>query len=94
LPAELANKPDGLAGRPNRPRGGLVKVATEAYVGLAEERRLETLEALHEVSAGQFVEHGEVETWSSAFYRDGSTRPRERGPTSLTNSAKTRSLSG
>ena len=39
LPAELAEKLDGLADRLDRPRGWLVKEAVEAYIGLAEERR-------------------------------------------------------
>ena len=64
LPAELAEKLDGLADRLDRPRGWLVKEAVEAYVGLAEERRRETLEALREVKAGQVVEHLEVERWA------------------------------
>ena len=67
LPAELAKKLDGLAGHLDRPRGWLVKEAIEAYVGLAEDRRRETLEALREVAAGQVVEHDEVEAWASAL---------------------------
>ena len=67
LPAELANKLDGLADRLDRPRGWLVKEAVEAYVGLAEERRRETLEALREVAAGQADEHGEEEAWAAAL---------------------------
>jgi predicted transcriptional regulator len=67
LPAELANKLDGLADRLDRPRGWLVKEAIEAYVGLAEERRRETLEALREVTVGRVVEHDEVEVWASGL---------------------------
>ena len=67
LPAELAEKLDGLADRLDRPRGWLVKEAVEAYVGLAEERRRETLEALREVKAGQVVEHLEVESWTAGL---------------------------
>jgi predicted transcriptional regulator len=67
LPEELAKKLDGLADRLDRPRGWLVKEAVEAYVGLAEERRRETLEALRDVDAGRVVEHGEVEAWAAAL---------------------------
>lgn len=67
LPAELANKLDGLADRLDRPRGWLVKEAVEAYVGLAEERQRQTLEALREVAAGQVVEHAEVEAWAAGL---------------------------
>ena len=67
LPTELAKKLDGLADRLERPRGWLVKEAVEAYVGLAEERRRETLEALREVTAGQVVEHLEVEAWAAGL---------------------------
>ena len=67
LPAELAKKLDGLADRLDRPRGWLVKEAVEAYIGLAEERRRETLEALREVTAGQIVEHDNVEAWAAGL---------------------------
>lgn len=67
LPAELAKRLDGLADSLDRPRGWLVKEAVEAYVGLAEERRRETLEALREVTAGQVVEQLEVEAWATGL---------------------------
>ncbi|HQR23808.1 MAG TPA: ribbon-helix-helix domain-containing protein [Steroidobacteraceae bacterium] len=73
LPADLARKLDGLAGRLERPRGWLVKEAVEAYVGLAEDRDRETRAALGEVEAGQVVEHSEVEAWAS-----GLAKPRRR----------------
>jgi len=76
LPAELAKKLDGLAGQLDRPRGWLVKEAIEAYVGLAEERRRETLVALREVSAGQIVDHDEVETWASGLNSGRRSRKR------------------
>jgi predicted transcriptional regulator len=69
LPQELAEKLDGLANQLDRPRGWLVKEAVEAYVGLAEERRRETLAALAEVDSGQFVEHAEVEAWVAGVSR-------------------------
>lgn len=74
LPADLARKLDGLAGRLDRPRGWLVKEAVEAYVGLAEDRDRETRAALDEVEAGQVVEHSEVEAWAA----DLATRRRRR----------------
>ena len=67
LPAELAEKLDGLADRLDRSRGWLLKEAVQAYVGLAEERRRETLEALRDVQAGQVVEHLEVERWAAGL---------------------------
>jgi predicted transcriptional regulator len=67
LPVELAKQLDGLAGRLDRPRGWVVKEAIEAYVGLAEERQRETLEALREVAAGQVVDHAEVEAWATGL---------------------------
>ncbi len=74
LPADLARKLDGLAGRLDRPRGWLVKEAVEAYVGLAEDRDRETRAALDEVEAGQVVEHSEVEAWADGL----ATRRRRR----------------
>ena len=71
LPTELAEKLDGLADSLDRPRGWLVKEAVEAYVGLAEERRRETLAALEDVDAGRVVEHDEVEAWAQGL---GGTR--------------------
>jgi predicted transcriptional regulator len=76
LPQELAEKLDGLAGRMDRPRGWLVKEAVEAYIGLVEERRRETLAALKEVDTGRFVEHTAVEAWSSTL--DGARRAKAR----------------
>ncbi len=76
LPAELARKLDGLAVQLDRPRGWLVKEAVEAYVGLAEERQRETLEALREVSAGRVVAHADVEAWASALKTGRSGRKR------------------
>ena len=67
LPRELAQKLDGLADELDRPRGWLVKEAVEAYIGLAEERRRETAEALAEVDAGQVIEQSEVEAWTASL---------------------------
>lgn len=76
LPSELAAKLDGLAEEFDRPRGWLVKEAVEAYVGLAEERRRETLAALREVDAGRLVEHSEIEAWATSLARSRKSRVR------------------
>ena len=76
LPKDLAEKLDGLAETMDRPRGWLVKEAVEAYVGLAEERRRETIAALEEVDAGQVVEHDEVETWADGLGRATKSKSR------------------
>jgi predicted transcriptional regulator len=78
LPKELAERLDGLAGQLDRPRGWLVKEAVEAYVGLAEERRRETLAALQEVDSGRIVEHAEVEAWAAGLGRVKKSRARTR----------------
>jgi len=77
LPKELAEKLDGLAGQLDRPRGWLVKEAVEAYVGLAEERRRETLAALEEVDADRVVDHAEVETWVAGLGRPRKQKARK-----------------
>lgn len=78
LPQELAAKLDGLADQLERPRGWLVKEAVEAYVGLAEERRRETLAALEEVDSGRIVEHAEVEAWAAGLGRVKKSRTRSK----------------
>jgi predicted transcriptional regulator len=77
LPKELAEKLDGLAGQLDRPRGWLVKEAVEAYVGLAEERRRETLAALEEVDSGRVLDHAEVETWVASLDRPRKQKTRK-----------------
>jgi predicted transcriptional regulator len=78
LPRELAQKLDGLADELDRPRGWLVKEAVEAYIGLAEERRRETAEALAEVDSGQVIEQAEVEAWAASLgsAREPKARPK------------------
>jgi predicted transcriptional regulator len=79
LPKELAEKLDGLADQLDRPRGWLVKEAVEAYVGLAEERRRETLAVLEEVDSGRIVGHAGVESWVAGLGRAWKFRaPRRR----------------
>ena len=76
LPADLAEKLDGLADLLERPRGWLVKEAVEAYLTLAEERRRETQAALREVDRGETVAHDEDEAWAADLGR--ATRSRSR----------------
>ncbi len=78
LPSELAEKLDGLAKQLERPRGWLVQEAVEAYVGLAEERRRETLAALTEVDSGRSVDHAEVETWAAGLGRRKPSKARAK----------------
>jgi len=74
LPAQLAEKLDGLAERLDRPRGWIVKEAIASYVALEEERRRMTLEALADVKAGRTHEHAEVEAWAGSL-----GRPKRKG---------------
>jgi predicted transcriptional regulator len=78
LPSELAEKLDGLASQLDRPRGWLVKEAVEAYLGLAEERRRETLAALEEVDSGRVVDHAAVESWVAGLGRTKKARTRTK----------------
>jgi predicted transcriptional regulator len=63
LPADLAEKLDGLAVRLERPKGWIVKQAIASYVALEEERHRMTLEALADVDAKRTVEHARIEAW-------------------------------
>lgn len=65
LPADLADKLDGLAEHLDRPKGWIVKEAIASYVALEEERYRMTLEALEDVDAGRTVDHAEIEDWAS-----------------------------
>lgn len=67
LPAELAEKLDGLAERLERPKGWIVKEAIASYVALEEERHRLTLEALADVKAGRTHDHAEIEAWASGL---------------------------
>lgn len=67
LPADLAEKLDGLADRLDRPRGWIVKEAIASYVALEEERHRLTLEALADVKAGRTHEHAEIEAWATSL---------------------------
>ena len=75
LPAELAEKLDGLAERLDRPRGWIVKEAIASYVALEDERRRLTLEALADVKAGRTLDHAAVEAWAAGL---GAPRRRAR----------------
>ena len=65
LPAELAEKLDGLAARLDRPKGWVVKEAIASYVALEEKRRRLTLEALADVKAGRTHAQAAVEAWAA-----------------------------
>ncbi len=76
LPADLAEKLDGLAVRLERPKGWIVKQAIASYVALEEERHRMTLEALAEVDAKRTVEHAEIEAWADRLGKPKRARPR------------------
>ena len=63
LPADLADKLDGLAERLDRPKGWIVKEAIASYLALEEKRHRLTLEALADVEAGRTLDHAEIEAW-------------------------------
>ena len=65
LPAELAEKLDGLAEELDRPKGWIVKEAIASYVALEEKRRQLTHEALADVKAGRMHDHAEIEAWAA-----------------------------
>ena len=67
LPAELAEKLDGLAEQLDRPKGWIVKEAIASYVALEEKRRRLTLEALADVKAGRTHDHAEIEAWAASL---------------------------
>ena len=64
LPADLAEKLDGLSQRLDRPKGWIVKEAIASFISLEEKRHRLTLEALEDVDAGRTVDHAEVEAWA------------------------------
>jgi predicted transcriptional regulator len=76
LPADLAEKLDGLAERLDRPKGWIVKEAIASYVALEEQRRQLTLEALADVKAGRTHEHAEIEAWAAGL---GAAKRKARG---------------
>ena len=67
LPADLAEKLDGLAERLDRPKGWIVKEAIASYVALEEKRRRLTLEALADVKADRTHDHADIEAWASGL---------------------------
>ena len=76
LPADLAEKLDGLAERLDRPRGWIVKEAISSYVALEEERRRLTLEALADVAARRTHYHAVIEAWMRALGKPKRRLPR------------------
>lgn len=73
LPADLAEKLDGLAERLDRPRGWIVKEAIASYISLEDKRYQLTLEALADVDANRAVDHAEIEAWAA-----GLSKPKAR----------------
>lgn len=67
LPADLAEKLDGLSQRLDRPKGWIVKEAIASFISLEEKRHRLTLEALEDVDARRTVEHAEVEAWAKGL---------------------------
>jgi len=76
LPAELADKLDGLAERLDRPKGWIVKEALTSYVALEEKRHRLTLEALADVDANRTVEHADIEAWAGRLSKAKRARSR------------------
>jgi predicted transcriptional regulator len=76
LPADLAQKLDGLAERLDRPKGWIVKEAVACYVALEEERHRMTLEALADVDAKRTIEHAAIEAWAGRLAKPGRARRR------------------
>jgi predicted transcriptional regulator len=76
LPADLAEKLDGLAERLDRPKGWIVKQAIASYVALEEERHRMTQEALEDVDAKRTVDHAEIEAWADRMAKPKRARRR------------------
>ena len=76
LPAELAEKLDGLAERLDRPKGWIVKEAIASYVALEEERRRLTQEALDDVDAKRVLDHSAIEAWAATLTKPKRARRR------------------
>lgn len=76
LPADLAEKLDGLAERLDRPKGWVVKEAIASYVALEEERRRMTEEALEDVDAKRIVDHAAIEAWAERLAKPKRARRR------------------
>ena len=76
LPADLAEKLDGLAERLDRPKGWIVKEAIASYVALEEERHRMTLEALADVAAKRVHDHAVVEAWAQGLGKPKRKRSR------------------
>ena len=76
LPADLAEKLDGLAERLDRPKGWIVKEAIASYVALEEDRHRMTLDALADVDAKRTADHAEIEAWADRLGRPKRARRR------------------
>jgi predicted transcriptional regulator len=76
LPADLAEKLDGLAERLDRPKGWIVKQAIASYVALEEERHRMTQEALEDVDAKRTVDHAKIQAWADRVAKPKRARRR------------------
>lgn len=76
LPADLAEKLDGLAERLDRPKGWIVREAVATYVALEEERRRMTLEGLADVAARRTHDHAEIDAWAYSLGKPKRKRSR------------------
>jgi predicted transcriptional regulator len=70
VPLPLAEKVDEIAARLERSRGWIVKQALTAWIGLEEERKRLTLEALADVDAGSVIDHQAVQAWADSLDTD------------------------
>lgn len=65
--ADLADKVDVLAERMDRSRGWIMKQALSAWIDQEEERHQLTLEALHDVDAGNVIDHQSIVAWAESL---------------------------
>ena len=65
--ADLADKVDVLAERMDRSRGWIMKQALTAWIDQEEERHQLTLEALHDVDAGNVIDHHSIVAWAESL---------------------------
>ncbi|MFP5476103.1 MAG: CopG family ribbon-helix-helix protein [Gammaproteobacteria bacterium] len=67
VPADLAEKVDGVAERLERSRGWIVKQALSAWLDEEEMHHRMTLEALADVDQARIVDHADVLAWADSL---------------------------
>lgn len=67
VPADLAEKVDGVAERLERSRGWIVKQALASWLDDEEMHHRMTVEALDDVDHGRVVEHADVLAWADSL---------------------------